>query len=122
MLVIRLQKLGKKHTATFRVVVTEKTAGAGRKYLELLGNVDRKTKKVALNKEKILNWISKGAQPSDTVHNLLISNNIISGVKRAVHKISKKAVEAKAPETPKEVPAEVPVETPKETPVEAPVA
>ncbi|KKQ90806.1 MAG: hypothetical protein UT16_C0030G0004 [Candidatus Azambacteria bacterium GW2011_GWA2_39_10] len=90
MLVIRLQKVGKIHTATFRVVVTQKTAAAKRKYLELLGNVNRKTKAVSLNKDRILYWISKGAQPSDTIHNLLISQGIISGKKIPVHKISKK--------------------------------
>ncbi len=89
MLVIRLQKVGKIHTATFRVVVTQKTAAAKRKYLELLGSLDRKTKAVGLNKERILYWISKGAEPSDTVHNLLVSQGIISGAKKPVHKIAK---------------------------------
>lgn len=87
MLIIRLQKVGKKHTATFRVVVTQKTAGPRRKYLELLGNLNRKTKTVSLNKDRILHWISKGAQPSATIHNLLISQNIITGKKIPVHKI-----------------------------------
>ncbi len=91
MLIIRLQKVGKKHTATFRVVVTQKTAGPRRKYLELLGNLNRKTKAVSLNKDRILYWIGQGAQPSETVHNLLISQNIISGVKKPVHKASKKS-------------------------------
>ena len=90
MLTIRLQKVGKKHTATFRVVATQKTAGPRRKYLELLGNIDRKIKKVSLNKEKILYWIGKGAQPSDSIHNLLVSQNIITGAKKPVHKTSKK--------------------------------
>jgi hypothetical protein len=58
--------------------------------LELLGNVNRKTKAVSLNKDRILYWISKGAQPSDTIHNLLISQGVISGAKKSVHKISKK--------------------------------
>lgn len=89
MLVIRLQKVGKIHTATFRVVVTQKTAAAKRKYLELVGNVNRKTKAVSLNKERILYWISKGAQPSDTIHNLLISHGVIAGKKIPVHKIAK---------------------------------
>ena len=106
MLVIRLQKVGKIHTATFRVVVTQKTAAAKRKYLELLGNVNRKTKALSLNKDRILYWISKGAQPSDTLHNLLISQGIISGAKKPVHKISKKAPVAATPEaTPKAPPA-----------------
>lgn len=96
MLVIRLQKVGKKHTATFRVVVTQKTAAAKRKYLELLGSLDRKTKAVSLNKDRILYWISKGAQPSETIHNLLISQGVISGKKIPVHKLAKKAEEVKA--------------------------
>jgi len=90
MLAIRLQKVGKKHTATFRIMATQKTAGPRRKYLELLGNVNRKTKAVSLNKDRILYWISKGARPSDTIHNLLISQSIISGKKIPVHKKSKK--------------------------------
>ncbi|MBI2634934.1 MAG: 30S ribosomal protein S16 [Parcubacteria group bacterium] len=111
MLVIRLQKVGKKHTATFRVVVTQKTAAAKRKYLELLGNVNRKTKAVSLNKERILYWISKGAQPSDTIHNLLVSQSIISGAKKPVHKKSKKEV-AKTEVKLEAALAETPVETP----------
>ena len=93
MLIIRLQKVGKIHTATFRVVVTQKTAGPQRKYLELLGNLNRKTKALSLNKERILYWISKGAQPSDSMHNLLISQGIIEGKKIPVHKKSKKVAE-----------------------------
>lgn len=92
MLVIRLQKVGKIHTATFRVVVTQKTAAAKRKYLELLGNINRKTKAVSLNKERILYWISKGAQLSPTMHNILISQGIISGKKIPVHKKAATAV------------------------------
>jgi len=92
MLIIRLQKVGKIHTATFRVVVTQKTAGPRRKYLELLGNLNRKTKMLALNKERILYWISKGAKPSDSMHNLLISQGVVTGKKIPVHKKSKKVV------------------------------
>ncbi|MFH1990678.1 MAG: 30S ribosomal protein S16 [Patescibacteria group bacterium] len=98
MIIIRLQRVGKKHTATFRVVLTEKTAGPRRKYLELLGNVNRKMKTVSLKKDRILYWISKGAQPSDTIHNLLISQGVISGAKKPVHKISKKVSVAATPE------------------------
>ncbi len=100
MLIIRLQKTGKKHTATFRVVLTEKTAGPKRKYLELLGNIDRKTKALSLNKDRILYWIGKGAQPSPTVHNLLVSGKIISGAKIPVHKKSASAPSGVAVEMP----------------------
>ena len=129
MLIIRLQKVGKKHTTTFRVVVTQKTAGPKRKYLELLGNINRKTKSISLNKERILYWISKGAQPSETIHNLLISQGIITGKKIPVHKKTKKKTEevSKAPASAEAMAgkeaAAAPVETPPvETPTEAPVA
>lgn len=106
MLMIRLQKVGKIHTSTFRVVLTQKTAGPRRQYLELLGSLDRKTKKINLNKERILHWVSKGAQISDTVHNLLISEGIMTGAKKPVHKKTKQQ-EAPAP-----APAAAPAETP----------
>ncbi len=127
MLIIRLQKVGRKHTATFRVVVTQKTTGPRRKYLELLGNIDRKTKQVSLNKDRILYWISKGAQPSETIHNLLISQEVITGKKIPVHKVSKKTPEApKAPASAEATAGKeavtVPTETPVETPAEAPAA
>jgi len=113
MIIIRLQRVGKKHTATFRVVLTEKTAGPRRKYLELLGNVNRKMKTASLNKDRILYWIGKGAQPSDSIHNLLISQGIISGAKKPVHKKSKKAPVVAAAETaPEAVPEAVPEATP----------
>jgi len=91
---------------TFRVVVTQKTAAAKRKYLELLGNINRKTKAISLNKDRILYWISKGAQPSDTIHNLLVSQGVISGAKKPVHKTSKKPPAATTPETTPEATSE----------------
>ncbi|OGD30143.1 30S ribosomal protein S16 [Candidatus Azambacteria bacterium RIFCSPHIGHO2_01_FULL_44_55] len=112
MLMIRLQRVGKIHTATFRVVVTEKTAGPRRQYLELVGTLDRKIKKLNLNKERILYWISKGAKPSDTVHNLLVAQGIITGAKIAVHQLSKQ----------EQKPAEVTVPAVEIAPAETPAA
>src|SRR3989344_1146621 len=113
MLMIRLQRVGKIHTATFRVVVTEKTAGPRRQYLELVGTLDRKTKKLNLNKERILYWISKGAQPSDTVHNLLVAQGIMTGAKIAVHKkVTNDKQQATSSAETAPVPEAVPAETP----------
>ncbi len=111
MLMIRLQRVGKIHTATFRVVVTEKTAGPRRQYLELVGTLDRKTKKLNLNKERILYWISKGAQPSDTVHNLMVKEGIMTSAKISVHQTPKVEEKAETP-IPAAATAEVPAETP----------
>jgi small subunit ribosomal protein S16 len=83
MLKIRLQRVGRKHEPTFRVVLTESqnSTKSGR-MLEILGSHDPRHKDMtALNAERITYWISKGAKPTDTMHNMLISKKIIQGKK-----------------------------------------
>ncbi|KKQ42746.1 MAG: 30S ribosomal protein S16 [Parcubacteria group bacterium GW2011_GWE2_37_8] len=89
MLKIRLQRVGKRNDAKFRLVVIEHTGKPKSGSLETLGFYDPKTDERGFNAEKIKYWISKGAKASDTVHNMLIKNQIISGKKIAVHKIKK---------------------------------
>jgi small subunit ribosomal protein S16 len=91
MLTIRLIRKGKKNQPFFRVVVTDKKnpPRAGRA-VEDLGFVDPLTKRKNLNKERILYWISKGAKPSDSMHNLLVSEKIIEAKKLHVSKLSTK--------------------------------
>jgi len=99
MLTIRFSRKGKKNQPFFKVVVVDKRRSAkGGRVIEFLGYVNPLTKKKSLEKERILHWISKGAQPSDTVHNLLITEKIIEGKKIPVAKVKKKAgAEASAP-------------------------
>ena len=82
MLKIRLQRDGRKHEPTFRVVVTDShnSTKSGRS-LEVLGSYDPRKSTEVLDAERITYWISKGAQVSDTMHNLLISKKIIEGKK-----------------------------------------
>ncbi len=85
MLKIRLQRVGRKNHAEFRIVVTESTRPAkSPNCVELLGNYNPHTNSVELNAERITYWISKGAQPSDTVHNMLVAKKVIEGTKRNV--------------------------------------
>lgn len=115
MLTIRLSRKGKKNQPFFRVVLVDKRRSAkGGRSVEDLGYVDPLKKRKSLNKERILYWISKGAQPSDTIHNLLITEKIIEGKKIAVAKV-KKSAEAAQPATAPVTPAPV-AETPKEEP------
>ena len=53
-------------------------------------------------KERIQYWISQGVKPSDTVYNMLVSEGIIEGGKRDVHKKSKKEAPAESAEEPAE--------------------
>jgi len=78
MLVIRLQRTGRTHDPHFRVVVCEHTIGpkAG-KYLEKIGSYNPKTKERQLDEERINYWMSQGAKPSETMHNLLVTAGIL---------------------------------------------
>ena len=95
MLMIRLQRVGKKNEPHFRVVLTEKTTSPRGKHLELLGFLNPKSKERAFKKERVLHWMSKGAKLSDTVHNLLVSEKILEGKKSANHSTAKKDKKSK---------------------------
>jgi small subunit ribosomal protein S16 len=94
---IRLQRVGRKHEPTFRLVLTDSKNGPkSGKYVEVLGSYDprRENKLEQFNVEKIKYWMSKGAKLSDTVHNFLISKKVISGKK--VNALPKKSPIKKA--------------------------
>jgi len=80
MLIIRLLRFGKKHKPSFRLILIEKGRRPG-KYLENLGFYNSGEKKHKIEAEKIKNWISKGAQLTPTVHNILVEAKIIEGPK-----------------------------------------
>ncbi|MEK7506667.1 MAG: 30S ribosomal protein S16, partial [Patescibacteria group bacterium] len=72
MLKIRLQRIGKRGQAYFRVVVTEHTTKPQGKYLELLGSYDPHKKEINVDAEKVKHWLKQGAKMSETVNNLLV--------------------------------------------------
>lgn len=121
MLVIRLTRVGKKKDASFRVVVVDskRKVKAGN-YLEMVGSYDPRVDRAELDGERIKHWIAQGAQPSDTVHNLLITKGIIEGKK--INVLPKKTVEKKeepvAEAAPAEAAPEVAADAPAETPTE----
>jgi len=100
MLMIRLQRVGRKNHAEFRVVVTESTrAPKSSNYVEVVGHYNPHTNTTVINGEKVKAWIGKGAQVSDTVHNLLVSQKIITGKK--INVLPKKTPIVKTEETKK---------------------
>ncbi len=110
MLKIRLQRIGKKGQAYFRVVVTEHTQKPKGSYLELLGSYDPHKNAVNVKKERIEYWQSKGAEFSPTVNNLLVGKDIIKGEKVQVWKAKKKKAEATASPKKEEVKTETKAE------------
>jgi len=82
MLKIRLKRIGRKHDPSFRVVLLDSHKGPQTgKINEVLGFYDARKDIKELKSDRIKNWISKGAQVSDTVHNLLVDQKIIEGKK-----------------------------------------
>lgn len=90
MLKIRLQRIGKRGQAYFKVIITEHTTKPKGKYLELLGSYDPHKNELAVNAERVKYWLSHGAHISETVNNLLVDRKIIEGEKVKVWKPKKK--------------------------------
>lgn len=117
MLMIRLQRVGRKHEPVFRLVLTDSKNGPkSGKYLEVLGSYDpRNDNKIEqFNVAKIKEHISKGAQLSNTVHNFLVTKKVIEGKKvnalpkRTPIKKEEAKTEDKKPETPAPAPTPAP--------------
>ena len=98
MLKIRLKRLGAKKTPTYRIIVINSTTKREGRPIEELGHYNPKTKIMQFDKAKALEWISKGAQPTETVAYLIKNCNedgTLNYKKKDVVKLSKKA-QAKA--------------------------
>ena len=98
MLKLRLKRLGAKKNPTYRIIVINSTTKREGKPIEELGHYNPKSKVMQLDKAKAQDWISKGAQPTDTVAWLLKNCNddgTLNYVKKETVKLSKKA-QAKA--------------------------
>ncbi|MEJ0073513.1 MAG: 30S ribosomal protein S16 [Candidatus Saccharibacteria bacterium] len=138
MLVIRLQRTGRKGHAQFRVVVQDsrRTPTSG-KIVAQVGTYDPHAKVITLNKERAQEYLDHGAQPSPRVAVLLKAEGVKlptwvtladkkTGAIRHADKLRRnRPAEEKAPEAPAEEPAvEADVESPAEEPAaeaEAPV-
>ena len=131
MLVIRLQRTGRRNNAAYRIVVAEKTAPVKGRCLQILGHYlpTRDPAVVECDTEKAAEWIKKGAVPSTTVARLLAKHGM-KDLEKFISSYSKKrpkkepepepepaptpAAEAPAPEAEPEKVEENPAEEPKE--------
>ncbi|MFA6082299.1 MAG: 30S ribosomal protein S16 [Patescibacteria group bacterium] len=119
MLRIRLARRGQKHQPTYRLVVAEHTRPTTGKFVEILGHYipTTKPKVFEVKKDRVLYWIERGAQPTDTVHNLLVDAGVLTD-KRDIRYAKEKIEEDKAEKVEKvedaakdTVPEEVPEES-----------
>jgi len=100
MVTLKLARVGKKKQPTFRLVATEKGSDPWGHNLEILGWKNPRTKETKLEVERIKYWLSKGAQTTPTVNNLLIDQKIVTGEKRrniTISKVRQGKIDAKKP-------------------------
>ncbi len=82
MLMMRLQRVGRKNDPAYRIVVTDKRTGVkSDRHIDRLGSYNPKLNHIQLDADKAKEWLSKGVQPSDTMHNILVSQKVIDGKK-----------------------------------------
>lgn len=95
MLTIRLRRQGKKKQPQYRIVVAPSQAPIFGKYLEMLGTYNPFTKAVVLDGQKALDWMSKGAKPSNRVARIFQKEGLkhSSIVIKKFRAISKKELE-----------------------------
>lgn len=94
MLKIRLKRLGAKKAPSYRIIIINSTTKREGKPVQELGFYNPKTKEMRLDKAAAESWISKGAQPTETVAYLIKNCNedgSLNYKKSEVVKLSKKA-------------------------------
>lgn len=102
MLAIRMSRTGKRKQPFYRLVLQENTRDPWSPAIEVLGNINPRAerKDQILNEERIAYWLSKGAQPSASVHNLFVDRGLMKAEKVKHSTISaaraKKLADAKA--------------------------
>jgi small subunit ribosomal protein S16 len=98
---IRLRREGALNRPYFKVVVTDTRSPRDGKFIEIVGTYDPKKagQNSTLKLDRIEHWISKGAQPSDTVRSLIKkTKNPEAAAKKAAAAAAKKAAPAPKPE------------------------
>lgn len=87
---IRLKRMGSKKHPFYRIVVADSRSPRDGRFIETVGTYNPLTdpETVTLKEEKVMNWLNNGAQPSDTVRNILSRNGVMKKFHEA--KFSKK--------------------------------
>ena len=84
---IRLNRMGAKKRPFYRIVVADSRAPRDGRFIEILGIYESTKEPAIINieKEKTLDWMLKGAQPTDTVKSLLSKKGIMTKFDAAKH-------------------------------------
>ena len=75
---IRLTRVGATNNPIWRVVATDQRSPRDGRFIEVLGHYNPQTEPstIELDEERVRDWLARGAQPSNTVKNLLKAKGI----------------------------------------------
>ena len=76
---IRLKRMGSKRNPFYRMVVADSRSPRDGRFIETVGTYNPVTNpaEITIKEDLILDWLSKGAQPSDTVRNILSKEGVM---------------------------------------------
>ena len=77
---IRLTRMGAKKNPFYRIVVADSRSPRDGRFIEILGNYDSTKEPAVINvdEDKAIDWMRKGAQPTDTVRSLFSKKGIMA--------------------------------------------
>ncbi len=88
---LRLKRMGAKKAPFYRIVAADSRYPRDGRFIESIGYYDptREPAEVKLDKELALKWLNNGAQPSDTVRNILSKQGVMKEFNDAKHAAKK---------------------------------
>ncbi len=80
---LRLKRMGAKQKPFYRIVAADSRSPRDGRFIETVGTYNPllKENNITLDEEKITKWINSGAQPTDTVRNLLSKSGVWAKIK-----------------------------------------
>lgn len=78
MVKIRLTRMGRHKSPYYRIVVTDSRKRRDADYIALIGNYEPFSGKTTVNSELAMEWLNKGAQPTDTAKSILKKDGVWS--------------------------------------------
>ena len=82
---LRLTRMGRHKRPFYRVVATDSRMPRDGRFLEVIGTYDplKESDKASFKEDRVLDWLKKGAQPTDTVRSLLRKTGIYKALQES---------------------------------------
>ena len=109
---LRLRRVGAKHQPRYRIVAADSRSPRDGRFIEVIGyyNPERQPHELDINHELALKWLGRGAQPTETVGDLLTQAGVMAKFNELRGKpVAAPAVSPSAPPPPAEAPEAVAV-------------